>query len=294
MLSGLISSIFGGITYGLILSLMAAGLSLIYGIMKNVNTSHGAFYLIGGFLAYLFYALHLPPIINFILVVLSAFFIGIGALYLVIPKKLWVTLDPDEQNIVMIAFLALATVTEYIVLLIFGGASVSIPSIFYGNVKILGNVYLTAQVTFSSYLSLAVFILLYLFLYKSKFGKGIRAYSQNRELALAVGINEFTIVIFTFGLGVSLAALSGSLLGSIFSINSASGWDELVIAFVIVTFGGIGNVFGSLIGGLVYGLVYSIVLYYYPSYAFVAVLLIIYLILLIKPSGILGKVYERV
>ena len=97
----------------------------------------------------------------------------------------------------------------------------------------------------------------------------------------------------SFGLGVSLAALSGSLLSSIYSITAATGWTELMIAFVIVTFGGIGSIGGSFIGGLVFGIVYAITQYFLPAYSFVIALILIYIVLVSKPTGIFGEIIER-
>ncbi|MEM3657864.1 MAG: hypothetical protein QXQ66_05520, partial [Candidatus Hadarchaeum sp.] len=95
-------------------------------------------------------------------------------------------------------------------------------------------------------------------------------------------------------IGCTLASASGALLASVFSVNSAAGWSVLPLAFVIVTLGGIGNIFGSLIGGLIFGLVYSVGLFFIQAYAIVIVLLVMYCILLIKPTGLLGGLVERV
>ncbi len=290
---GILSSLIYGITYGLILSLMAAGLSLIYGVMKNVNTSHGAFYMLGGFFAYLGYVFFKSFIWSLIFAVLGTFFVGMGVLPLVIPKRYWTTLNADEQNTVMIIFLALATFFEYLVLILFGGGSVQIPSLFYGNINIF-SVYLTKQILFASLVSIGIYILLYIFLKYTSTGIMLRAFSQNKELSEACGINGERIALLAFGLGVALAGLTGAFFGSIFSINSASGWEELVESFVIVTFGGIGSIFGSLVGGLIFGTVYSFLLLYYPQYAFEGVLLVIFIILLLKPTGLLGGQVERV
>ncbi|MEM3264728.1 MAG: branched-chain amino acid ABC transporter permease [Conexivisphaerales archaeon] len=294
MFYGLISSLIVGTTYGLIISLLAVGLSLIYGVMQNVNTAHGAYYMLGGVLAFVVsYYLRLPPALALILVAGLVFIIGIGALKLTIPANSRVTVDPDRQNFVMITFLAFATIAEYSVLLIFGPNTVAAPSIVNGSTQIIANVFVTNQTLLASVITLLGYLLLYMFLRLTKMGKGIRAYTQNKETAEALGVDGQRLAFMVYGIGVIMAAISGALLASIFSIDSSAGWNELVIAFVIVTLGGIGSIFGSLIGGLIYGIIYSIMLYYYPSYAFIAVLLIIFALLLIKPTGILGEIIER-
>ena len=156
-----------------------------------------------------------------------------------------------------------------------------------------GDLFVSYQTIISIAISILCYVALFIFLRDSKIGKAIRAFSQDRELAEAMGVRVSTIALMSFGLGVSLAALSGALLSSIYSITAATGWNELVIVFVIVTFGGIGSISGSFLGGLVYGIIYSITQYYLPAYSFVIALVLIYIVLVTKPTGILGEIIER-
>lgn len=276
------------------ISLLAGGLSLIYGVMNNVNTSHGAFYMMGGFITFFAVsALHLPIVVSVLFAFVASFVIGLAFLYALIPKRMWVSSDPDSQNIVMILFLALAQVLQQGAFIVFGGGSVAVPTLVFGNVAVPGGVFISYQTLIAVAISICSYVSLFLFLKYAKMGKAIRAFSQDRELAEAVGVRVSTIALLSFGLGVSMAALSGSLLSSIYSVTAATGWNELVIAFVIVTFGGIGSISGSFIGGLTYGVVYSITQYYLPAYSFVIALVLIYAVLVIKPTGILGEIIER-
>jgi branched-subunit amino acid ABC-type transport system permease component len=90
-----------------------------------------------------------------------------------------------------------------------------------------------------------------------------------------------------------MAALAGALLSSIYSSTTATGWNELVTAFIIVTFGGVGSLAGSLVGGLTYGIIYSELQFFYPSLSFVIVIFVIYIFILIRPTGIFGRIVER-
>jgi len=293
-LFGLYLSLISGVSYGLIISLLAGGLSLIYGVMNNVNTSHGAFYMMGGFLTFFAVSsLHLPIVASIIFAFAAAFAIGLIFLYVLIPKKMWVSADPDSQNTVMILFLALAQVLQNGAFIVYGGGSIAVPRISFGAIIAPGGVYIGDQTIIAIAISLLCYVGLFLFLRDTKIGKAIRAFSQDRELAEAMGVKVSTIALMSFGLGVSLAALSGSLLSSIYSITAATGWNELVIAFVIVTFGGIGSISGSFLGGLVYGVVYAITQYYIPAYSFAIALVLIYIVLVNKPTGILGEIIER-
>lgn len=251
--------------------------------------------MLGGFVAFVISAyLKLPPAVTLVLTAVIMFMIGAGVLGLMIPAKLRITTKPDDQNYVMIMMLAFATFAEYLILELFGGGAVAAPSILNGATLIVSNVYLTNQVILAAGISLSAYLILFIFLKFTKTGKGIRAFTQNGEVARSIGIDGQKLAFIVYGIGVMMAAVSGALLASIYSVDSATGWNELVIAFVIVTFGGIGSVSGSLIGGLIYGIVYSIMLYYYPTYALVAVLVMIYALLVIKPTGLRGKIVERV
>jgi len=293
-LFGLYLSLISGVSYGLIISLLAGGLSLIYGVMNNVNTSHGAFYMLGGFLTFFAVSsLHLPIVLSIMFAVAAAFALGLFFLYVLIPKKMWVSSNPDAQNLVMITFLALAQVLQNGAFIVYGGGSVAVPRIFFGYVIAPGGVYIGDQTVIAIAISLLCYVGLFLFLRDTKIGKAIRAFSQDRELAEAMGVKVSTIALLSFGLGVSLAALSGSLLSSIYSITASTGWNELVIAFVIVTFGGIGSISGSFLGGLVYGIIFAVTQYFLPAYSFAIALVLIYIVLVNKPTGILGEIIER-
>jgi branched-chain amino acid transport system permease protein len=291
----LISSLFAGIAYGLTLSLIAAGLSLIYGVMKIVNTSHGAFYILGGFFCFSFISFfHLPLFVSILLTATVTFVIAAGVVYYVLPANLRVTVDPDGQNTVMITFMALATIVEYLLLFTFGGSSVAVPSILPGSIEIFPGVFIVNQLLLVSIVSLFIYLALYLFLKYTRLGRGIYAFAQNKELAEALGLSGGFLACVTFGIGCTFASTSGALLASVFSINSSAGWSVLPLAFVIVTLGGIGNIFGSLAGGLIFGIVYSVGLFFIQAYSIVMVLLVMYGILLIKPTGLLGGLVERV
>jgi branched-chain amino acid transport system permease protein len=262
--------------------------------MNNVNTSHGAFYMLGGFLTFFaISSLHLPIVVSIMFAFAAAFAAGLTFLYVLVPKRMWVSSNPDAQNTVMILFLALAQVLQNGVFIVYGGGSIAVPSITFGSIIAPGGIFIADQTVIAIAISLLCYGGLFLFLRDTKVGKAIRAFSQDRELAEAMGVKVSTIALMSFGLGVSLAALSGSLLSSIYSITAATGWDELVIAFVIVTFGGIGSISGSFLGGLVYGIVYAITQYYLPAYSFVIALVLIYIVLVNKPTGILGEIIER-
>jgi branched-subunit amino acid ABC-type transport system permease component len=294
VLYGLYASVVSGVTYGVIVSLLAVGLSLIYGVMGTVNTSHGAFYMVGGALAFASSSLlKLPPLVSIAVSFVGVFVIGLAAMALFIPRRMWVTSESNEQSTVMILFAAVAMVTQQVAFTLYGGSAFIVRSLLTGYVLLPGGVYITNEVLLAVIITLAVYATLYFFLRYTMLGMGMRAYAQDKESAESLGINGRTISLITFAAGVAMAAIAGGLLAAIYSVNSASGWDELITAFVIVTFGGIGSIMGSLLGGLIYGIIYSMMQFFYPELSFILVLLIIYIVILVRPTGLLGQVVER-
>lgn len=292
--AGIYISLGTGLGYGLIISLLAAGMSLIYGVTNNVDTAHGSFYLLGALFAFVAADIfHTPAAAAIVVGLLVVFAIGGGVFgSRLIPKRMWVISNSEDQNVVLMILLGFAIIMEYLTFIVFGGVSVSIPSIFFGAISI-GPIFLSYQYLFAIVVSILSYVFLLWLLYRSKLGKAIRAFSQDRQLAEAVGVNVDMIAILTFAIGCSLAAVTGTMLGSIYAITSASGWDELITAFIIVTFGGIGSIFGSLIAGVIYGIIYQLLQFYYPSLSFIITLLIIYVILILRPKGLFGEIIER-
>jgi len=271
---------------------MAAGLSLIYGVMGNVNTAHGTFYMLGGFLLFLSsIALGLPILVAIVVALVASFALGI-ALMFILPANLRIATNADDANFTMIIMLMFAILVEYALDIVTGGVTLPVPSLALGTV-VISKVGFTYQSLIAASVSVVAYAALGTFLRSSKIGRAIRAYAQNPELAEALGVRGSNVVSITFGIGVMLAALSGVLLTPIYSVSSSTGWDMLVIAFVVVTLGGLGSLYGSLIGGIIYGVGYSLLSYYMPTYTYIILLAIIYVIVVLKPTGIMGEIVER-
>ena len=276
----------------MVLGLMAAGLSLIYGVMGNVNTAHGTFYMLGGFLLFLSsIALGLPILVAIVVALVASFALGI-ALMFILPANLRIATNADDANFIMIIMLMFAILVEYALDIVTGGVTLPVPSLALGTV-VISKVGFTYQSLIAASVSVVAYAALGTFLRSSKIGRAIRAYAQNPELAEALGARGSNVVSITFGIGVMLAALSGVLLTPIYSVSSSTGWDMLVIAFVVVTLGGLGSLYGSLIGGIIYGVGYSLLSYYMPTYTYIILLAIIYVIVVLKPTGIMGEIVER-
>lgn len=295
ILYGLYSSLITGLSYGLVLSLLAAGFSLVFGVMGNLNMAHGTFYMFGAFGAYAI-STHfgLSPAISVAASIAIVFLISMATLAGAVPRKMWVTSIPNEQALVMILLLAFTTVAAQIVFFMFGGAPVNTPRVVVTYISLPYNLYLDGELVVSMCFAIASYIILGLFLGFTKWGKAIRAYSQDKESAEAIGINGKRMSLLVFGIGGALAAVSGSLLSSIYAVDSTTGLAELLIAFIIVMLGGIGSISGSIVGGLIYGVAYQALQFFYSQYTFIILFLLIYVVIIVRPTGLFGQAISRV
>jgi branched-chain amino acid transport system permease protein len=294
LLTGLYLSFVSGISYGLIISLLSSGLSLIYGVMRIINTAHGSFYVFGAFVAFLAAAeAHLDPVISILVGVSLGALIGMAS-FSILPSRLRFVSDPDATTVAFMLLAGIGIVLQQGIFYYGKGIPLGVPSITAYVILLPGGAYISGQTAISMLIAVIAYAALIIFLGRTKIGKGIRAYSQDRESAIGLGVNARTVTYITFMIGAALAALSGSLLASIYSVSSSSGWDELVIAFVIITLGGVGSIFGSVVAGLIYGVIYSTIAFYYPALSLAVVALAVYLVIVIRPTGLFGEVIERV
>lgn len=294
--------IINGFLSGLIYALLSIGFALIYGYSGLLNLAHGAYFVIG---AYTFAVLAslLPctilgipcsPIV--LALVLAPIITGIIA---AVHYKL--TLSPvvgDDLSILIVSSCS-CLIIQQILWLIFGSVKAMqflIPSLIEGNANIMG-VTVTNNLLLSAILSLTLFVLLTLFVSKTKIGRAMRALHQDLEAAMLMGINREKMFIFTVMLSGLLACLGGIFITSSTSrVTSVYGWLEpLAVSFAIVILGGLGSIMGTLLGGLIFGYSIAIVQNVFPGGGVLVPAVpffILIFILTVRPKGILGKRIE--
>jgi len=295
--------IVNGFLNGLIYALLSLGFTLIYGYSGLLNLAHGAFFVIGAYifsslasllyLSMIFGHSYLPVTISLILTPLLTGLIG-AAYYKV-------TLSPligDELSILIVSSSA-CIIFQQILWLIFGSVKAmqfSVPPIVEGNTSILG-VHVSNNLLVSAALSTVLFILMSLFISKTKIGRSMKALSQDVEAAMLMGVNRERIYTLTVFLSGVLASLGGIFITcSTSRFTSVYGWLEpLAISYAIVILGGIGNIIGTIFGGLLFGYATTIVSRLFPrGGALVPAVpfFILIFILIIRPKGLLGKRVE--
>lgn len=298
-------AVLAGLLYGLYFSLVGLGLNLVFGVMRIVNLAHGDFLMLGAYLAFWSYTLiGLNPVWAIPLCALVFFLVGLPLYYLLVPRLLKAR-DPEMLSIIL--FFGLSQVIEAVATILWGTSERSIPgaelSTALGNivatisghqmeegpVTILGQTFPAAWVLAGA-ASLASVAFVYLYLYQTRLGYLTRAVMSRRDEALATGIDVHRISAIAFAIGLMLAAIGGVfapfMLGS---ITPAIGVEATVTSFAVIVVGSLGNPLGTVLGGLVYGISYMLVQTYLSTWANLLPYLLLIAILLVRPSGLLGK-----
>lgn len=281
--------IIGGLIMGGLYALIAVGLSLQYGVARVLNVSHGEFIMLGAFATYSLYTIFgINPLLSLVItgpIILVIAFIIHRTLFHYISRSSESTAVFEGKSL-LVSF-GLLFIIQNIALLSWGS---DIKGYHYlaGSVNLFGTVYALNRLV-AMIVAIGVGLAFYFFLIRSRLGKAIRAAAQDEETALLMGVNISRVLGLCFGLGAFMAVLAGSLISMMFEITPMIGLPYTVIAIIAVVLGGLGNILGSLIGGLLLGLIGNIVLSISPGLSLVAYYMIFLLLLLVKPTGILGK-----
>ena len=241
-----------GLQFGLMLFLLAAGLTLVFGIMDMINLAHGSLYMIGAYLT----ATIAQASGSFWVAVLAALalttLIGM-ALEMTLLRRLYAR---DHLSQVLATF-ALILIANDAVRMIWGPQALllNVPPALAGSIELIPGAPYPAFRAFIIAVGAAVAALLYWLIVKTRVGALVRAGASNREMALALGVDVRVLFTLVFGLGAALCALAGALLGPLFAVQVGMGENILIQAFVVVVIGGIGSVHGALVGALLVGMV---------------------------------------
>ena len=276
--------IFNGVSYGALLFLVGSGLSLIFGVMRIVNLSHGAYFLWGGYIALSVinatgsWALSLP------VAALAVAVIGL-TMERVFLRPLG--FDPLRQVLLTVGF---AFLFQQAALDIWGGNNMDInpPAAFTQSI-VVGGVYFPLYRAFMIAMALLIGILLWLALEKTRMGAAVRATVDDAQMARGIGIDTNRISMFIFALGAFLAALGGVIGGAFLGIYPGLDFEILPLAFAVVIIGGMGSLGGAAIGALLVGLADNFGKALFPEVSYFTLYAPMVLILAIKPTGLFGR-----
>jgi branched-chain amino acid transport system permease protein len=288
-----------GLVTGLIYALAAAGLTLIFSVLKIVNFAHGALYMLGAYAAY--YAgtlLGAPMLVSVVAAAAALFVVGIVFERLFLTPLQTGKIDRKDEYSLIITF-ALMLFLENLAIVTFGPFSKRPPGFFRGALH-WGFLTITYDRLIAAAGAVVLLVLLVLFLRKTSWGQALDAVSQNRTAAAIVGINPSRFYTLAFGVGSAMSGAAGALIGPIFSVSPTMGLLPAIKAFVIVVLGGMGSVAGSIVGGLLIGVGEALWVALIPdatralAYSNAFGVFILAAVLLAKPTGLFGRRHMQI
>jgi len=278
-----------GISFGLVLFLLAAGLSLTMGLMRIINMAHGALYMVGAYVGVaVAQAAH-----SFVLGVVAGA-VCAGAIGLLLEVGFLRRLYKQEASQVLLTIGFIYILTN-ICQWIWGTYPLSgpVPGVLSASVPV-GSVTLPVFRLFLIGFGLVTAAILWLLQDKTKIGGRVRAGMDNREITASLGINLKTLFTGVFVLGSFIAGLCGLFGAPLTGINLGIGWQVLLFSLIVVVIGGTGSIQGALLGGIIIGLLNAFGSAYFPDFANYVIYVALIVILLIRPSGLLGRKMDAV
>ena len=282
----ILGSAIGGVFLGSVYALVALGLTLIFGVLHIINFAHGSLLMIAMFAVYFVWrVLGIDPYLAMLIVVPAGFLFGYGLQRFVIGPS-----SHGRDEIILLVTLGISIVLENGALFAFSaderlvqvpydldGFDLGVTFVVYPELAALGG-------------SLAIALLLWLFMTFTDTGKAIRAVAKERHGARLVGINVEHIFAVTFGIGTACVAAAASLLAPTYSVDPQFGYLFVLIAFTVVVLGGMGSVIGALVGGFIIGITEQLGrLFLGESLGLITISAIFILILLFRPTGLFGQ-----
>jgi branched-chain amino acid transport system permease protein len=288
----LVTHILNALLYSSVLFLIAGGLSLIYGVMRILNLAHGNLYALGAFVTAWAIGLGvnagLPTAVLFVLLPAGAIVAALvgalieGTLLRPFYKR------PEEYQLLMT--FGLLMILEDVIRFIWGPTPLSATSVYgaLGSFEIGDTRYPTYNVLIIGVGMMAA-IFLWAFIYRTRFGVLLRATSQDKRMASALGVNVNLVYIQAFTLGCFMAGLGGAIVVPSQSAVLGMGVDALVLAFIVVVIGGLGSLEGALAGALVVGIVREVGITFFPEVELAVLYFIAAVVLLVRPAGLFGR-----
>ena len=288
--TSLFAFILFGLTIGVVYGIVALGISLIYSGLDIVHFAHGEIYMFGAFFGLVFsQSLGLPYAVTILLAMICT-----GILGVVIERVFYRRLTSAGGGYtvagmgMIICGFGMSVALQNIAFLIWGADAEPFP-VNLGMPYQLGDIFLPKSYALTAVVSVALMAVLHLFLKKTKIGLAVRAVAHDKDIAFLMGINVPLMISLIFGLACALAAAAGVLIGPMQSVQVEMGYLMLMKAFAAAVVGGFGSLPGAILGGLLVGVVENLgAAYISPSHKDIYAFLLLILVLMVRPSGLLG------
>ena len=292
---GILQHLINGISIGSVYAIIALGYTMVYGIAKMLNFAHGDIIMVGAYISFcVTNYLHLPVFVSILVSIMVCTVLGV-----IIEALAYKPLRGTPSLAVLITAIGVSYFLQNSAQLIWGSAPKNFTSIVSLKPIMLfdGRIVITDEVIVTVLVSILVMVSLTLFTGKTRMGKAMRAVSEDRDAAQLMGINVNQTISITFAIGSALAAVAGVLLCStVPTLMPTTGSMPGIRAFTAAVFGGIGSIPGAMIGGILLGVIEALSKAYLPNQFSDAIVFgVLILVLLVKPTGLLGKqIQEKV
>ncbi|HEV3379852.1 MAG TPA: branched-chain amino acid ABC transporter permease [Trebonia sp.] len=276
-----------GILVGGVYALMAVGLTLIFGVLDIINIAQGVLVILGAYLSYsLSTKMHIDLFVGLLITIPAMFVIGTAVHWLFIRRLR----DRERVSMTLLVTYAVALIIEGILYAVYGPNYVELNASYVtSSVHLLG-FYLPYIYIYGFILAVVLVVALYLLLYRSRFGRSVRATMQDETAARLVGIDVNRVSAITFGIGVAVTAVGGMVYGATSGgFNPNSGYDLISRLLAIVILGGLGSIGGALAASVFMLTLESLVDIWSPNWAIVVFYAALVLVLVIRPTGFLGR-----
>lgn len=290
-MTSFLQTLASGILVGGLYGLFSSGLTLIFGITRVINFAHGDFVTLGMFGAVmLFTSLGLSPLLGIVPVAVVSFVLGAIVYKVVVRRTLSIRgiSAVDAQHGQLVLTLAVSILISNLLLMAFGPSPRAVQGVLPAVYDVFG-VFIAQARLVSFGIALAVFLVLYHFLQRTLYGKAIRATVDDRDMAAMVGIDPNKVYAVSFSVGIMLTGVAGCVLATYYPVTPTTGANFLIIAFVTVVMGGLGNVVGAFVAGLLVGVIQQLTaIYVAVDLQDVGLFLAFVLVLVLRPQGILA------
>jgi branched-chain amino acid transport system permease protein len=275
-----------GVQYGLLLFLIASGLTLVFGVMGILNLAHGSMYMVGAYLVWYFVAVTGSFTVAAILSAVIA--LGLGIL---IERMLIQRLYNRNHLDQVLLTIGMIFVFNSLQSILWGNDpyGVAVPEALSGSVPFTDNSSYPIYRIFAAVICIAIAAALYFLVSKTRLGMLIRAGESNREMVEALGVNIKSLYTIVFAIGVMLAAISGIIAAPMSSIVPGMGESVLITCFVVVVIGGMGSIKGAFVGALLVGIISTFAAVLIPTMSNMIIYIFMILVLLVKPQGLFAK-----
>ena len=287
-LSMLFIQFISGLSRAMVLFLMASGLTIVFGVMRVINFAHGAFYMLGAYLAFTFTSL-MASSLGFwaALIIVPTLVSLLGALVeFVLLRRIY----EKEHLLQILLTYSLIFVFNDGVKLLWGGEMriVTLPEILKGFVTFFGHRF-PVYYFFIIAVGITVCVLLWLLLKKTRFGKLIRASAEHKDMVGLLGYNVGVLFSLVFIMATWLGGLAGAVIAPTVRISLGMDMEIIIECFIVVIVGGLGNIWGALLGALITGQIYAFGILVMPNYAMAFLFALAAVIIIFRPYGLLGK-----